>query len=158
MKKIVCLMMLILMLMCSTIVFAGSDFEVPETILVKLVTKYKADHNEVNVERGVWRKYNPYNPYVEGQDENGAPGGGTANSLESLDDLFADDQEEVNVASPMDAVLNSDNTETAKPKTAAATTPQAQAAEDKRQAELIDLQKELEAKFDELFGSIDSDD
>ena len=36
MKKIVCLMMLILMLMCSTIVFAGSDFEVPETILVKL--------------------------------------------------------------------------------------------------------------------------
>ena len=30
--------------------------------------------------------------------------------------------------------------------------------EAKRQAELIDIQKELEAKFDELFGSIDSED
>ena len=27
-----------------------------------------------------------------------------------------------------------------------------------RQSELIDIQKELEAKFDELFGSIDSED
>ena len=32
-----------------------------------------------------------------------------------------------------------------------------QLAEEKRQAELLDIQKELEAKFDELFGSIDSD-
>ena len=36
--------------------------------------------------------------------------------------------------------------------------PEEQKEEEKRQAELIDIQKELEAKFDELFGSIDSDD
>ena len=36
MKKITCLLMLILLLLCNTVVFAGSDFEVPETILVKL--------------------------------------------------------------------------------------------------------------------------
>ena len=36
MKKIACLLMLILMLMYNTVIFAGSDFEVPETILVKL--------------------------------------------------------------------------------------------------------------------------
>ncbi len=36
MKKIACLLMLILMMMCNTVIFAGSDFEVPETILVKL--------------------------------------------------------------------------------------------------------------------------
>ena len=67
----------------------------------KLVTKYKLDHNDVHVERGVWRKYNPYNPYVEGQDDSGTGTGGAAASLESLDDLFADDPEEVNVASPI---------------------------------------------------------
>ena len=30
--------------------------------------------------------------------------------------------------------------------------------EQKHQEELMDIQKELEAKFDELFGSIDDDD
>ena len=29
--------------------------------------------------------------------------------------------------------------------------------EEKRQAELLDIQKELEAKFDELFGTADND-
>ena len=127
----------------------------------KIVERCKIDHNDVHIERGVWRKYNPYNPYVEGQDETGANGGGTANSLESLDDLFADDPEEVSVASPI--------SNTSAPKAASAQasssssagpimTPEEKVEEEKRQAELIDIQKELEAKFDELFGSIDSDD
>ena len=127
----------------------------------KVVDRYKVDHNDVNVERGVWRKYNPYNPYVEGQDESGV-GGGTANSLESLDDLFADDPEDV-------AASTSSSSGIATPKSAASPmssstsagpimTPAEKAEEEKRQAELIDIQKELEAKFDELFGSIDSDD
>ena len=37
-------------------------------------------------------------------------------------------------------------------------TPEQEKEEAKRQAELMDIQKELEAKFDELFGSIDDDD
>ena len=123
----------------------------------KIVDRYKVDHNDVNIERGVWRKYNPYNPYVEGS-EDGATGtgGGAANSLESLDDLFADDPEEVNVASP---VSNTDAQKTAASSSMGPImTPEEKAEEEKRQAELIDIQKELEAKFDELFGSIDSDD
>ena len=126
-------------------------FKYPEG---KLVTKYKADHNDVHLDRGVWRKYNPYNPYVEGQDDSGTgTTGGNANSLESLDDLFSDETEELNtpnVANGADA---------AAPKTAQAPlTPEQKEEEEKRQAELIDIQKELEAKFDELFGSIDSED
>ena len=70
--------------------------------------------------------------------------------LESLDNLFADEADELNVPNPTD---NTSNINSAM--------PQEQldpAEEEKRQAELIDIQKELEAKFDELFGSIDSDD
>lgn len=107
-------------------------FKYPEG---KLVTKYKIDHNDVHIERGVWRKYNPYNPYEEGKDDTG----GAAQSLEALDDLFKDEDVE------------------AKPKTepVTETKPELDAEEQKRQEELIDIQKELEAKFDELFGSID---
>ena len=30
-----------------------------------LVKKYAVSHNDIEMDRGVWRKYNPYNPYVE---------------------------------------------------------------------------------------------
>jgi type IV secretion system protein VirD4 len=40
----------------------------------------------VNPNRGNWRKFNPMNPYVEGQDENKTPD----LKVESLDDLFDD--------------------------------------------------------------------
>ena len=36
------------------------------------------DHNDVEIDRGEWRKYNPYNPYGEGQDNKG----GNAQTLE----------------------------------------------------------------------------
>ena len=123
-------------------------FKYPEG---KLVTKYKVDHNDVHLDRGVWRKYNPYNPYVEGQDENGKDGGAST-SLESLDDLFADDAEEMKTPSlaPSSTSTNIGASENL--------TPEQKIEEEKRQAELIDIQKELEAKFDELFGSIDSED
>ncbi len=123
-------------------------FKYPEG---KLVTRFKSDHNDVRVERGIWRKFNPYNPYVEG-DENSGNGmsGGTAASLESLDDLFADESDDMNVSSPLNN--NSNYSNRAMPQE-----PLDPAEEEKRQAELMDIQKELEAKFDELFGSIDSD-
>ena len=125
-------------------------FKYPEG---KLVTKYKTDHNDVHVERGVWRKYNPYNPYVEGQDDTGTGTSAAGASLESLDDLFDDESDEIEVPNP---------TEQAAPKAQAVAsipmTEEEKIEEEKRQAELVDIQKELEAKFDELFGSIDSDD
>ncbi len=124
-------------------------FKYPEG---KLVTRFKTDHNDVHLERGVWRKYNPYNPYVEGQDENGSTGGGASASLESLDDLFADEPEEIK-SNPQGA----SNSEAKAAVVEKPLTPEQKIEEEKRQAELIDIQKELEAKFDELFGSIDQD-
>ena len=38
-------------------------------------------------DRGVWRKYNPYNPYVEEKDEKAVEN----LKVESLDDLFEDE-------------------------------------------------------------------
>ena len=113
-------------------------FKYPEG---KIIANYKLDHNDVHIERGVWRKFNPNNPYEEGQD-----GGGNAPSLESLDELFGD--EEPHTPLENDAVLN------VNPETIEENKKQKE-AEAKRQEELLDIQKELEAKFDELFGTMD---
>lgn len=120
-------------------------FKYPEG---KLVTKFKVDHNDVNIDRGVWRKFNPYAP----RDDSGSTGGGAAASLESLDNLFADESDELNVPNP------ANNTTPSTPQQNMMEEHLDPVEEEKRQAELIDIQKELEAKFDELFGSIDSDD
>ena len=127
-------------------------FKYPEG---KLVTRYKTDHNDVNIERGVWRIYNPYNPYVEGSEDGNS--GGVANSLESLDDLFEDDLND-----NKETVENKvESTPKVEPKMAASVptsaVPDKEENDEARQAELLDIQKELEAKFDELFGSIDEE-
>ena len=108
-------------------------FKYPEG---KLVNRYKSDHNDIQVDRGVWRKYNPYQPYEEGQDSNG----GKAQTLESLDDLFEEKNEQKEEISKKPEVVNT-NTE--------------KNTEENNKEELTDIQKELEAKFDELFGTID---
>ena len=115
-------------------------FKYPEG---KIVNRYKADHNDVHIERGVWRKYNPYQPYEEGQDANA----GKAQSLESLNDLFDD------IENKSPNTNNATKASTPNTSTAQAVTPKTE--EEARQEELVDIQKELEAKFDELFGSID---
>ena len=107
-------------------------FKYPEG---KIIEKYRTDHNLVQVDRGVWRKFNPYNPYKE-EDSNG---GGISQSLENLDELFQDEEG-----------LSSDTNPAGK-------LPVDSNKEDKKESkeELTDIQKELEAKFDELFGSMD---
>ena len=52
------------------------------------LAEFTLSHNEArDIERGEWRKYNPYNPYVPNK-----TGGGEQQDLkvESLDDLFED--------------------------------------------------------------------
>ena len=100
-----------------------------ENSTVKISQQYPADHNDVSIDRGKWRKYNPYNPYEDEKQEN--------TKIESLDDLFEEQNDE----------LTNNNIEEAPvlPK------------EKNEQAE-SDIQKELEAKFDELFGKIDEQD
>ena len=62
-----------------------------ESPMARKLAEYTLSHLDFNVgDRGKWRKYNPYNPYVE-ENEN-APKNDL--KVESLDDLFADDTTE----------------------------------------------------------------
>ena len=116
-------------------------------------------HNDIGeIERGSWRKYNPYNPYVEEdeQDKNAKD-----LKIESLDDLFDDEspkaenrqiKEEESVANK----TNNIGTEELVENDDGFKLPM----DDETDIidEEYDLQKELEAKFDELFGPIDDDE
>lgn len=136
--------------------------------MAKKMQAFEISHNDIGEkDRGVWRKYNPYNPYVEEKDEVAVDN----LKVESLDDLFADDPldqpikpepEEAKIKSTMVATstaglkqqplqeqttqnlqldLNEiDNLDEA---------PMLPQEED--DDDIYDLQKELEAKFDELF-------
>ena len=97
---------------------------------VKLVSQYAVSHNDIEpIDRGTWRKYNPYNPYVEEKEEEKEN-----TKIESLDDLFDDEEE----TGKPEGNIKQDNK--------------------KDVEETYDIQKELEAKFDELFGSLDDED
>ena len=123
--------------------------------MAKELAKYEISHNDIGeIERGTWRKFNPYNPYVEEDDNN------KANDLkiDSLDDLFADNLEDkkeekdkvfATVESDEDLKASAQNILNDED---APILPMSSEPEDE-----YDLQKELEAKFDELFGSIDDD-
>ena len=123
-------------------------------------------HNDIGeIERGTWRKYNPYNPYVEEKDNEKIDN----LKVESLDDLFEDDplpkkeEPKVEIARQENTKIESLEIEE-EPKIKPVTTldlndfdkeeapilPQTQEEDD-----MYDLQKELEAKFDELFGPLE---
>ena len=107
-------------------------FEYPT---VKIAEKYPSNHNDIEpIDRGVWRKYNPYNPYEEEKEESNT-------KIESLDDLFEDDLtvKDENLSEEEAPVL-----------------PQEEIKEEQKPEPVSqDIQKELEAKFDELFGAFD---
>ena len=108
----------------------------------KRLAEFTLSHNEArDIDRGEWRKYNPYNPYVP-EDKKG--GGGQAQDLkvESLDDLFDEEKEADAPVLPQEEVKE-------EPK------PSAEPKQENEAEDSIDLQKELEAKFDELFGPVD---
>lgn len=151
---------------------------------VKYAQQYPADHNNVvcGLERGTWRKYNPYNPYVEEEKEADV-------QIGSLDDLFDETpaKEEVKEKQPVKAKKQETEmglasldeleesteqpTQKSEPKEIdpfedlmAPTLPQDDETESQPEVEVLpekeeetemDIQKELEKKFDELFGSID---
>ena len=122
--------------------------------MAKEMKALEISHNDIGeIERGTWRKYNPYNPYVEEKDDKNIQ---SDLKVESLDDLFEDldaPKKEMPKKEP-DTVKTS-----AEPATFdfedlkfdddAPVLPQTSVDDD------YDLQKELEAKFDELFGPID---
>ena len=133
--------------------------------MAKEMARCEISHNDIGeIDRGTWRKYNPYNPYVEEKDEKAVDN----LNIESLDDLFDDlDNNEKNNSSNSNNNVENKNNITNKPKEDSASSildldfdddasilPQEQENDD----DTYDLQKELEAKFDELFGPLEDDE
>ena len=133
--------------------------------MAKEMARCEISHNDIGeIDRGTWRKYNPYNPYVEEKDEKAVDN----LNIESLDDLFDDlDNNEKNNSSNSNNNVENKNNTTNKPKEDsvgsildldfdddAPMLPQEQENDD----DTYDLQKELEAKFDELFGPLEDDE
>ena len=114
----------------------------------------------MEIDRGVWRKYNPYNPYVEEKDEKSVEN----LNIESLDDLFDDIEDnssktldkknngKENLVNKDDSVDKKINDLMGMDFDDAPVLPQEQ------DDDTYDLQKELEAKFDELFGPLEDDE
>ena len=133
-----------------------------ESPMARKLSEYTMNHLDFNVEdRGKWRKYNPYNPYVEENEKSNI-----ANlKVESLDDLFEDNIEQENkeeqtkeINQPINEINleNNDNSfgknENRDSNFEAPILPQ-----EDYEVFSIDVQKELEAKFDELFGPLDEE-
>ena len=67
--------------------------------IVKDLNSTRIDHNGYSLEgRGEWRKFNPYNPYHEESAEKSKEDN---LNIESLDDLFADDENNESLSTPV---------------------------------------------------------
>ena len=127
--------------------------------MAKEMKRLEISHNDIGeIERGPWRKYNPYNPYVP-EDEKKEKLDNL--KVESLDDLFDDiPSKEENKQEVKNAEKSKEETSTTDIKNIsdaeAPVLPQEPVKED--EDDIYDLQKELEAKFDELFGPLNEED
>ena len=135
-----------------------------KTHMLKDFNAFKLDHNKFDAgSRGVWRKFNPYNPNQGMEDEQ------KDLKIESLDDLFDDD---IDASKPSERNDNNDASTSVPVGNIFDSADQNQHVENStvndvllddyvdssssKDDDILDIQKELEAKFDELFG--DSDD
>ena len=146
-----------------------------ESPMARKLAEYTLSHLDFNVgDRGKWRKYNPYNPYIE-ENEN-VPKNDL--KVESLDDLFADDiveepkeentkqgnLQEQPITIQNDQEIEVENTvnniepKTGETKGVDLDAPMLPQEPERDEVFSIDVQKELEAKFDELFGPLDDED
>jgi len=127
--------------------------------IAKKLDSLAISHNDIGEkDRGRWRKYNPYNPWTEDKDEKKVEN----LKVESLDDLFDDmpedkqkEEKKVKIPDIEDSIninnkKENNNIEKNNEEDFAPILPQ-------NEEDTYDLQKELEAKFDELFGPIDEE-
>lgn len=123
-----------------------------ETSMAKKLGEFTLNHLEFDIgSRGKWRKYNPYNPYKDDEPEKNVD-----LNVESLDDLFEDDKVEENHNETADNITKKEP-ETTKTE-AAPVLPQNDIDNDDDDDILsVDIQAQLEAKFDELFGPDDDE-
>ena len=121
-----------------------------ETSMAKKLAQFEMSHNDFNVgDRGEWRKFNPNNRFNDDDEEKQQD-----LKVDSLDDLFEDDfskntSEKENKEEFNDNLFALDTEDN-----------ELDFSNDRKlnEAEEQDLQKELEAKFDELFGPIDDEE
>lgn len=134
--------------------------------MAKEMANCEISHNDIGeIDRGVWRKYNPYNPYVEEKDEKAVEN----LNIESLDDLFddIDDDKKGDKAksenkieeksNKVENVSNSKNSDL-EDMLDLNSSDDAPILPQDDDEDTYDLQKELEAKFDELFGPLEDDE
>lgn len=126
--------------------------------------KAEISHNDIGEkDRGTWRKFNPYNPWTEDKSEKDSKD----LKIESLDDLFTDEDTNKKEETKINPVK--EKAEQQEPVTPGVSIVDGfedvnQEEKTEKQQPTIDeedsydLQKELEAKFDELFGPIDDDE
>ena len=106
------------------------------------MARLEISHNDAEVGvRGEWRIFNPANPYagsdnIKNQDLN----------VESLDDLFEDTPSDNNTNKGVEKTENKEMKAEQKPM-------QIPLEDNNEEVNNIDLEKALEAKFDELFGT-----
>ena len=126
--------------------------------MAKQLAECEISHNDIGeIERGVWRKYNPYNPYVPEEDKEKKA---EDLKIESLDDLFEEDEKDTAKVAKNDAsidVLDSIKSDSINIEESEESEESEKIDKIQSEDEEYDLQKELEAKFDELFGPIDED-
>ena len=124
--------------------------------MIKDFNNARIDHNDYECgERGKWRKYNPNDPYTENKNTEQT---NKDLKVESLDDLFEDPNKEAQKNEDIldeKLVLPEDNLEKTE-KIEPSILPGFEEEIQNTSEDEIDIQKELEAKFDELFGSINS--
>ena len=124
----------------------------------KQIRPFRVDHNDREVtDRGKWRTYNPYNPYEEKR-ENAEP-----TKIESLDDLFADNEPKKEEKPKEEKNNNNvqpilDLSSLDMPPELPMEPVEEPKVEPQTPQEKLDLQKEMEAKFDELFGTLNDID
>ena len=132
--------------------------------MVNSLDKVKVSHNDIEeLDRGTWRKFNPYNPWVEDTTEKQAEN----LKVESLDDLF-DETPAKKEEKPLATVgtINNNNSNVEKKQGVSSldsmfedVSPVSDVktanVQQENDEDSYDLQKELEAKFDELFGPMD---
>ena len=124
--------------------------------MAKKMAPFEISHNDIGEkDRGVWRKYNPYNPYVEEKDDTEKAAQDL--KVESLDDLFDEPSTQNETAKSAETpTIEQQLQQNQKPASNLEDfTEEAPMLPQTNDDDVYDLQKELEAKFDELFGPID---
>ena len=133
--------------------------------MVNKLNKVAISHNDIGeMNRGEWRKFNPYNPWTEDKNSKEAQN----LKVDSLDDLFEEDvkNEPVSVGAPTNEIKLDNQPEIKKEVNQTIESFKIDSEIEKpknepifpiQEEESYDLQKELEAKFDELFGPLDED-